>query len=117
MNAAVGEFVKAADVIAMAVARHCYDWLARKFREVCTQACEPKSSVDEKLPVAPFDEPHVGAKIRLDSMFPYSGHTVWQMLGGKPIDRIMVTEHGSSLLPATAPDMQNPRANPLRGGG
>src|SRR5262245_49289716 len=62
MYAAIGELVKAADVIAMAVACHRDDRFVCKEGHSLAQAREPKPGVDEKPAITPFDKPYVGAE-------------------------------------------------------
>src|SRR5262245_48558684 len=70
MDAAIGELVKTSDMIAMAVARHRDDRLALEKGHSTAQAREPEPGVDEKVMIAAFDEPYVGAEIRFDTVLP-----------------------------------------------
>jgi hypothetical protein len=55
MDAAVSKFVKASNVVAMAVSCDSDNWLNRQFRNLLAQACEPEPTVDQKIALTPFD--------------------------------------------------------------
>ena len=96
MDTAISKFVKAADVIAMAVACHRDYRLASEFRDVFAQACKPEPAVDQEIANSSLDQPHVCAIFAPNSTLPYPAYTLRKVLHCKPSNCVITTEHSST---------------------